>query len=144
MLGVKIAMKLHEMVEKRRKDVLLSAFYLFSRLCKEVSLSEIQDSIAEFQQKSTLGYSFSEHFRYSFDLMTDLKDLVHSGFVHEYNYRHDAFLPKRYFALTPLGIGRGKKMVSMIPPDELEDLETAVTTAIKNHKQRWHLWSRYE
>ncbi len=76
--------------------------------------------------------------------MEDLKDLIYLGFVHEFNYRHDSFLPKRYFRLTPLGSSRGKKLIQELSPDQRRELSDAAATAISDHEQRWRLWTRYE
>ena len=112
-----------ETKKQQRQETLLGVIYLFSRLGKEISLSEIQNSVRQFQRRSHLGYSFPKRFNYSHKLMTDLKDLTYTGSLHEYNYRHDSFLPEKYFKLTPLGIGQGKKIVSQLSKDLLEYLE---------------------
>lgn len=128
----------------RQIEMLLGALCVFSKQGKEeVSVSEFQESIAEFQQFfPSLGYSYSRRFPYSLDLLSDLKDLYHGGFVHQYNYRHDAFLPKRFLALTALGKGRGWKILEMLSDDEIQSLQNSVITAIRNHENRWRLWAR--
>jgi len=130
--------------EGRPIEILLATMCIFSKQGKdEVSLSEFQESIAEFQREClSLGYSFSSRFLYSLDLLTDLKDLHYGGYIRQYNYRHDSFLPKKFLNLTPLGKGRGWKILGMLSDDEIRSLQNAAKTAIKNHESRWRLWSR--
>lgn len=130
--------------EGRPIEILLATLCVFSRQGKdEVSLSEFQESIAEFQREFTaLGYTYSSRFLYSLDVLTDLKELYYNGYIRQYNYRHDAFLPKKFLTLTPLGKGRGRKILNMLSVDQVQGLNNAVTTAIANHKLRWRLWSR--
>lgn len=130
--------------EGRPIEILLATLCVFSRQGKdEVSLSEFQESIAEFQREFTaLGYTYSSRFLYSLDVLTDLKELYYSGYIRQYNYRHDAFLPKKFLTLTPLGKGRGRKILDMLSVDQVQGLNNAVTTATANHKLRWRLWSR--
>lgn len=125
------------------KDIVMAMLYLFSRHGKgEVSLSEFQECVAEAQQYFALGYAFSERFVYSLGLLSDLKELHHRGYTRQYNYRHDAFLPKRFLELTALGKGRGSKVLKTLADDEVRSLENAVATAMKNYDDRWRLWSR--
>ncbi len=130
-------------IKHPRAEVLLAALYFFlEHGKKEVSLSEFQESVAEFQQEFPLGYAFSERFLYSLDLLFDLKDLHYRGYIHQYNYKHDAFLPKRFLALTALGKGRGSKILNTLADEEAQALENAVVRAMENHEERWRLWSR--
>jgi len=130
--------------EGRPIEILLATLCGFSKQGKEeVSVSEIQESIAVFQQEfSSIGYSYSRRFLYSLDLLSDLKDLHHRGYIHQYNYRHDAFLPKRFLALTALGKGRGWKILEMLSDEEMHSLQSAIMVAIRNHEDRWRLWAR--
>lgn len=130
--------------EGRPIEILLATLCVFANQGKdEVSLSEFQESIAEFQRESVpLGYSYSSRFLYSLDLLTDLKDLHYGGYIRQYNYRHDSFLPKKFLSLTPLGKGRGWKILEMLSDDERQSLHSVAKTAIKNHESRWRLWSR--
>jgi len=137
------------MLPGRRKEghpfeILLVAMCMFAKEGKdEVSLSEFQESIAEFQRKfPSLGYSFSERFLLSSDLLSDLKDLDHRGYIRDYHYRLDALLPKRFLALTALGRGQGKKVLLALPTDVVEDLINAVKIAMRNYNERWRLWAR--
>lgn len=129
---------------RHRKDILLGTIYLLSMSGNDVSLSEIQDTIMQFQKKYDLGYAFSMHFNSSYELSMDIKDLVFDGYVHEYNYRHDSFLPKRYLKLTSFGTGHSKKLISQFNRDILEHLESTSNKAIEDHSRRWHLWARRE
>jgi len=129
--------------EGRPIEMLLAAMCIFSKQGKEeVSLSELQECVSEFQKEFLLGYTFSEHFLGSVDLLTDLKDLSREQYIRQYIYRHDAFLPKRFVSLMPLGKGRGEKIVGALPPDAAQVLEDAVTTAIRNYKETWRSWAR--
>ena len=130
--------------EDRPIDILLATMYIFSRQGRdEVSLSEFQEGIAEFQRKfPTLGYSFSERFLLSSDLLSDLKDLDYRGYIRDYHYRLDALLPKRFLALTALGRGLGNKVLQTLTADAVGDLTNAVKIAMNNYHKRWRLWAR--
>ncbi|MBA7507318.1 hypothetical protein ES706_06036 [subsurface metagenome] len=129
--------------EGRPIEILLAAMCIFSRQGKEeVSLSELQECVSEFQKEFSLGYNFSEHFPCSVDLLVDLRDLSRERYVRQYIYRHDAFLPKRFVSLMPLGKGRGGKIVGTLSSDTAQALENAVTTAIRNYKETWRSWAR--
>lgn len=130
--------------EGRPIEIVLAVLSVFSSQGKkEVSLSELQETIAEFQRQFRhVGYSFSSRFLYSLDLLSDLKNLIYNGYIHQYNYRHDGFLPKRFLALTPLGKGRGWKILEMLSEDAVQSLQSAVMIAVKNYESRWRLWSR--
>ena len=129
--------------EDRPLEVLLAVLFLFSKQGRdEVSLSEFQESIAEFQREFPLGYSFSERFLLSWDLLSDLKDLDYRGYIRDYHYRLDALLPKRFLALTALGRGAGNKVLPTLSVDVVEDLTNAVKMAMSNYQKRWRLWVR--
>ena len=130
--------------EDRPIEILLATMYIFSRQGRdEVSLSEFQESIAEFQHECpTLGYSFSERFLLSSDLLSDLKDLDYRGYIRDYHYRLDALLPKRFLALTALGRGLGKQALQVLTDDVIEELTNAVKFAMTNYQERWRLWVR--
>lgn len=129
--------------EDRPLEVLLAVLFLFSKQGRdEVSLSEFQESIAEFQREFPLGYSFSERFLLSWDLLSDLKDLDYRGYIRDYHYRLDALLPKRFLALTALGRGAGNKVLQTLSVDVVEDLTNAVKMAMSNYQKRWRLWVR--
>lgn len=129
--------------EGRPLEMLLATLYLFSEEGKEeVSLSELQECISEFQKEFSLGYNFSENFLCSLDLLTDIKDLYYQRYIRQYIYRHDAFLPKRFVSLLPLGRGRGKKIVEQLSPEMLGALKSAVAGAIRNYQETWRSWAR--
>jgi hypothetical protein len=129
--------------EGRPIEILLATLCIFDKQGKdEVSLSEFQESIAEFQREFPLGYSFSERFLLSLDLLSDVKELDYRGYIRDYHYRVDALLPKRFLALTPLGRGVGSKVVHTLEGEVLESLTTAVKLSIINYKERWRLWAR--
>jgi hypothetical protein len=124
-------------------DFLLVTLYLFTELGRdEVSISEFQESVHKIQQIIPLGYSFSERFLLSIDLLVDLKELDYKGYIRDYHYRLDGLLPKRFLALTVLGQGRGKSKLQMLSDDVSENLKRIIESAIKNYKERWRLWVR--
>ena len=125
-------------------EVILATLSVFGDIGrKEISLTEFQESIAEFQRIfATLGYDYSSRFCYSLDLLSDLEDLVYHGYVHQYQYKYDGFLPNRYLALTTLGKGRGNKIVKLISEDTLEKLKRSVNKAEQDYKSKWRLWAR--
>ena len=124
--------------------ILLAAMCIFSKEGRdEVSLSEFQECIAEFQQKyPSLGYSFSERFLLSADLLSDLRDLDYRGFIRDYHYRLDSLLPKRFLALTALGRGLGNKVLHTLTAEVVRDLTNAAKVAMNNYHNRWRLWGR--
>ncbi len=129
--------------EGRPVEMLLAVLCIFDKQGKgEVSLSEFQESIVEFQREFPLGYSFSERFLLSLDLLSDVKDLGYRGYIRDYHYRVDALLPKRFLALTSLGRGVGNKVVHTLKSEVLESLTNAVKLSIANYKERWRLWAR--
>lgn len=129
--------------EGRPTEILLATLCIFAKQGRdEVSLSEFQESIAEFQREFPLGYSFSERFLLSVDLLSDVKDLDYRGYIRDYHYRLDALLPKRFLALTPLGRGHGNKVLGMLTDDVMKSLTSAVELAMRNYKERWRLWAR--
>lgn len=129
--------------EGRPLEILLAMMCIFYKQGKEeVSLSEFQESIAEFQREFPLGYSFSERFLLSVDLLSDVKDLDYRGCIRDYHYRLDALLPKRFLALTALGRGLGNKALQALTDKAVGDLTNAVKTATNNYHKRWRLWVR--
>ena len=129
--------------EGRPIEILLAILSVFSKQGKdEVSLSEFQETVAEVQQKFVLGYSFSERFLLSSDLLSDLKELDYRGYTRDYHCRLDDLLPKRFISLTPLGRGQANRLLRALPDDIVEKLTSAVNIAMKNYKERWRLWAR--
>jgi hypothetical protein len=136
-------MKVAETPITNRVNILLAALYIFSEQRRdEISISEFQESISEFQREFPIGYSFSERFLLSSDLLYDLKNLDYQGYIRDYHYRLDGLLPKRFLALTALGRGAGKKALQVLTTSEAKSLTEAVETAMKNYKERWRLWLR--
>ena len=72
--------------EERQKEFLLATMWIFYQQGREeVSIAEFQESVAEFQKTlPSLGYSFSERFLLSPDLLYDLKELDYKGFIRDY------------------------------------------------------------
>lgn len=129
--------------EGRLAGILVAAMYVFSKEGRdEVSLSEFQECISELQKRFSLGYKFSERFLCSLDLLTDLKELSRERYVRQYIYRHDAWLPKRFVRLMPLGKVYSKKIIGTFPPEMAEALNDAVKLSIRNYKSRWHSLAR--
>jgi hypothetical protein len=136
--------KMERQVEKLpRTDVVIATLYSYHEFGKkEISLSEILESIQKLQDKVPLKYSFSKRFLYSVDLLEDLADLKYKGYIRSYKYRHDLFLPKNFIKLTPLGIGKAKKIKEQLPINFTKMLAQIVSDSIKNYEERWRLWSR--
>lgn len=125
------------------KEIVVATLCVFLQKGKEeVSLSELQESVAEFQKEFPLGYSFSGRFLYSPGLASNLEDLQRLGYIRKYTYRHDAFLPKRFLALTMLGRGHGTKVLKGFPEGVIQVLQSATEKAIKSYEETWRLWSR--
>lgn len=127
-----------------RIEMLLAVMCIFSKEGKiEVNFSEFQESIGELQREfPSLGYSFSERFLFSSDLMSDLKDLEYRGYIHDYHYKLDGLLPKRFMTLTALGRGKGSKILQTLTDDIVNSLTRAVEVAITNYNKRWRLWTK--
>ena len=127
------------------KEMLLATLCIFSRKGKdEVSLSELQESIAEYQKEfPKLGYTYSNNFLYSLEVLNDLKELDYNSYIRRHHYKHDSFLPKRFLSLTKLGKGRGSKILEKLSESEMQYLVGAVGKAIENHEHRWRLWARH-
>lgn len=130
--------------ESRPLDMLLAVLSVFFDLGRnEVSLSEFQESIALFQQRSSsLRYSFSGRFPISPDLLADLTDLRHLAYIRDYHYRLDNLLPKHFLNLTVPGRGKGKRRLEELDADTRSELVDAVKAAMINYKERWRLWAR--
>ena len=125
-------------------EIILAALSMFYKLGKtEISQIELQECIAEFQNNyGTLGYVYSARFLYSMDLLSDLDNLIFNGYIHQYEYKYDGFLPNRYLALTSIGKGRGKVIANLLPADVLSILESSAKKSKQNYENRWQLWAR--
>ena len=120
--------------------MVLYSFYVRGR--EEVSLPEFLECIKRVQEKIPLKYEFSERFLYSLDLLEDLRDLEYQGFAHRFAYRHDAFLPKRYIALTGFGRSHTKKIAEKFPDEFTPILNECVSAALESSRERWRLYVR--
>jgi hypothetical protein len=129
---------------KDKKEFLLTALWYFHEQGKdEVSISELQESISQYQKITEQDkYSYSDKFMLSPDLLYDLKELSYKGYIRDYHYRLDGLLPKRFLALTSLGRGVGKNVSKTLTADLSMNLNSAVSTAIDNYNKRWRLWGR--
>jgi hypothetical protein len=119
---------------------LLVAFRQYGR--KEVSLSEFQVAVAGLQNILPLKYSFSKVFLYSYQLFEDLQTLEYEGDVVEFQYRHDAFLPKSFLELTPTGLVHGQEILDALFEKDRVALENSVVKATEHYRRTWRLWSR--
>ena len=54
------------------------------------------------------------------ELLVDIDDLAHSGFLLECNYRYDSRLSERHFRLSSAGVYQGKVVVSRLYFDLLD------------------------
>jgi hypothetical protein len=127
----------------KRTEVILALLAAFRKYGKkEVSLSEFQIAIVSFQENFPLGYSFSKVFLYSYQLFEDLKILEYEGDVLEFQYRHDAFLPKSFLEASATGLVRGKQILAELSEEHRTALENAVAKAVEHYQHTWRLWSR--
>lgn len=124
-------------------DLVLAALYLFlHKRREEVSLPELTECVAELEKLSVTSYHFPKGLFYSSELFSDLRTLQCEGYVHRYEYTHDAFLPKTYYKLTMLGQGKGGRLFEALSEDQSNSLESAVETSISNNEKRWRLVAR--
>ena len=129
--------------EPLRPEILLAMLYIFAEHGKEeVSISEFQECVSEFQRQFPLGYDFFETFLCSLDLLTDLENLGEQGYTRRYTYSHDSLLPKNFIRLMPLGRWHAKGIVPGLSPDRIEAVDKAVVNAISNYTKRWGSWAR--
>jgi len=127
----------------KRTDAILALLAVFRRNGKEqVSLSEFQVAIVGWQSRLPLGYSFSKAFLYSYQLFEDLQTLEYQGEVVEFQYRHDAFLPKSFIQLSATGLVHGQQILAELSEEDKAVLENAVANAVEHYHSTWRLWSR--
>ena len=131
-----------ELKIKRTEAILalLAAFRQYGK--KEVSLSEFQIAIAALQDRFPFEYSFSKVFLYSYQLFEDIQTLEYEGEVLEFQYRHDAFLPKSFLELRATGLVHGQQILAELSGEHRAILESAVAKAIEHYYHTWRLWSR--
>jgi DNA-binding PadR family transcriptional regulator len=127
----------------RGEKKLLAFLYYFDKIgVREVSITEILDAVKIAQERSDLGYRFSEKVFYSSDVFDELDDIERKGYVRRYSYRHDGYFPLNYVALTPTGYRQSEKVLKNISPEELEIIKDSVIKATKNLEERYRLWRR--
>lgn len=127
----------------KRTEVILALLAVFQQYGrKEVSLSEFQVAIADLQKSFPLEYSFSKVFLYSYQLFEDLQNLEYAGEVLEWQYRHDAFLPKSFLEASATGLVRGQQILAELSEEHRTALGNAVAKAVEHYSQTWRLWSR--
>ena len=98
-----------------RRDVLLVALRLFDEEGEgEISLHDLQKTVDDLQRDLPLGYHFSKRSAYSEGLLSDMGALDYGGYLDEYRYRHDSFLPKTFVSLTPLGTGCADEILATL------------------------------
>jgi hypothetical protein len=127
----------------RSRDVLLACLQSFTNHGEgEISLPEILDSALHIQEAVPLGYEFSKDILYSSKFFRDIAELEENGYIRQYVYAHDSFLPKGYVTLTMLGRGHAEKTARGLPQSVLEIIANAVDTSLTQHKSYWRLYSR--
>ncbi|RLG15783.1 hypothetical protein DRN63_04950 [Nanoarchaeota archaeon] len=127
----------------KREELLLAVLRMFNRLGREeVSLVELLEAVKNLQRSyKQLRYDFWDRFIYSPKLANDLSKLE-PFYVKRIVYRHDAYLPKTYFALTILGQGRGEVIVNKLDDELKNKLKESVIQAVKSYDETWKLWRR--
>ncbi len=109
---------------------------------EEISLSEFLESASLIEGWIGIDFEFADKFLYSSKLVHQLDDLHRGGYIRQYKYRYDAFIPKHYLNLTPLGRHAADEVIA---PAELRTrLESATLEAISNHERRWRLLGRHQ
>lgn len=127
----------------KRKEAILAVLATFRKHGKkEVSLSEFQVAIVNLQERFPFEYSFSKAFLYSYQLFEDIQTLEYEGEVLEFQYRHDAFLPKSFIEPSATGLVHGEQILAELSEEHRATLENAVTKAVEHYSQTWRLWSR--
>ena len=126
-----------------RRDSILAVLATFDTEGRaEVSLPELMECFARLGRKLNLDYEFSKKFVYSQHLLGDMDELQQSAYLRRITYRYDAFLPKRYVTLSPLGRGRAKKVVEGLPAEMKMVIAQCVEYAMKEQDERWKVWAR--
>lgn len=132
---------------KRRQALLLAILTKFeeqgrAQARREISLSEILEGIQEIQKTVYLGYSFAKDIFYSRNLLQDIARLSRRGYLDEYRYVHDSFLPKDFVRLTWFGQAEGRDAVATLKADLGEQLNRGIKIARDQFNHRWRLFSR--
>lgn len=131
----------------RRRQLLLALLALFEEheqeeQRREISLSEVLESVQEIQRGVNLGYTFAKDVFYSRNLLQDIAWLSRRGYLDEYRYIHDSFLPKGFVRLTRVGQGEGRAKIATLPGNLREDFYRAIGIAKDRFSQRWKLFGR--
>lgn len=132
---------------KRRLEVLLAILTRFEEQGRgemggEISLSEVLEGIQEIQKSVDIGYYFSKDIVYSRNLLRDITQLRRRGYLDEYRYMHDSFLPKSFIRLKGLGKAEGRNVLATLAADLREHLNRGITVARDQASQRWRIFSR--
>jgi len=126
-----------------KDKLILAALYIFTKKGEpEVSYSTFLESIAEFQKSFNLGYKFLDKYLYCSELVSDISKLCYRGDLNEFEYKHDAFLPKHFLSLTSFGESRGSEYFEKFFDKAKGSLESAVENSIENYKRRWRFYRR--
>jgi DNA-binding PadR family transcriptional regulator len=128
-------------IDPRR--ILLSCLLSFVKHGQEeISLPQILDGVSHLQKSIALGYEFSPGFLYSPNLFTDIARLEEEGYIRQYEYAHDGFLPKSYVSLTMLGRGTAEREAKRLSQPVVTMIDEGVERAIAQHKEYWRLYAR--
>lgn len=109
---------------------------------REISLSEILEGAQEVQKSVDIGYNFAKEILYSRALFRDIALLRRQGYLEEYRYIHDSFLPKSFIRLTQLGKAEGRSAAVTLASEFRERINRSVALAKEQANQRWRLFSR--
>ena len=128
---------------KKRSDKLLPILFIFKEFGeKEVSLSELLESVELAQKNIDFGYYFSSKILHSDQVFEELDKLKDRGYIVVYSYKHDGYFPKKFVSLTSTGVKRAQESLKNLPKDEIIVIKRAVQEAIKENKERYKIWSR--
>ena len=131
--------------ENPRVDVVRAVLNEFAQQGnEEISLPALTESIMELQKTNQIGYEFPEGLFYCYTLSEDLRRLEFSGELTSYEYRHDGFLPKSYFASTLIGQHKASRAVEKLDPTLRIAIRNSVANAIELDSNRWRLFGRKE
>ena len=100
--------------------MLLAIVYLFTPFDREICYADIQKRVFQLQRRYYIGYWFLKYSEHSYELLVDIEDLAHSGYLLECNYRYDSLLSERYFKLSSAGVDQSKAAVNRLYFDLLD------------------------
>lgn len=128
---------------KKLPNKLLPILYIFNEFGeKEISLSELLESIEFAQKRINLGYYFSNRIFHSDQVFEEIEKLKDLGYIIMYSYKHDGYFPKRFISLTSTGMKKAQESFKSLPDDEVVTIRGAVQKAIEENKERYKIWSR--